>query len=298
MSQLLQVLANGIVLGSIFSLVALGYSIVFSSTRNFHYIYGGIIVTSGVIFFGFTNLARWGVLPAALVSVTGAALVGWLANTLLYEPLLHRNAGLLTLFIAALGAYLILENVIALLFGTRVLVIGGPVGELMRRPIRLGPVHLTFSQVGIFFAAMILIAATFLFFRKTKAGLAVRALDSDAEVAEAVGIHVRRVRSTIFTVSSLLAGAAGILVALDLGAVDPYQGPDLLFTSIVAVIIGGIGNITAAAAGGFIIGILQSAIAFWLKAELTVAILFTLLVAIMLVRPTGLLGRRVNAVGR
>jgi len=294
--QLLQILVSGVALSCTYSLFALGYSLIFSTTGNFHYLHGGIGVAGGVAFYVLTALGGLAIVPSLLLSMLFAALLGVIVNLVVYEPMIRGGATTLGLFTGSLGAYIVLENIITMIFGTRILVLERA-GFLTQTLIVKG-VYVTITQVLIVAATLLLLGAMYLFVYRTRMGRAIRAMANDPELAEVMGMDTRKVRHVIYGAGSALAGAAAILIGLDLGLIDPFAGPLVLFTSVVAVVVGGMGNIPAATAGGFLLGLIQSLSSWRLPQHVQDTVVFAVLVVIMLVRPTGLFGKRLTALGR
>lgn len=294
MNLFLQVLLDGIALGCAYALVALGYGLIFNITGNFHYVHGGVLVASTMMFYGLTAFFNVPFLLAVFIAIIFAFALGIFVNIFFYEPMLRKGAPILSLFIASFGLYILIENSLTIVFGTRAVGLEGSATILPRRAYDLGPIYITPNQIIIIVTATVLLVVLYFFFTRTRVGTAVRAVASDADVAEVVGIEVKRVRHLLFGIGSGLAAVAGILIALDLNAVDPFMGPRILFVGVASVIIGGFGNVPAAAVGGFAVGVIQNLGAWQFSGEWQLTILFAVLLLVLIVRPEGFFGKKLS----
>ena len=278
MSVFAQLALNGVVAGSVYALIALGFALIFTSSRVFHFAHGGVYTFSA--FAGYTALVtlQLGVIAGFLAAIVVAALIGVLINILLYEPM---KAGAVSPFVAMIWG----SNPVVLSRGGQTTV------------YRFGAVYTTDAQLLIIGFAIALAGGLFVFFRHTRLGIAIRAMGNDSELAEVVGMPARRLRHISFIVGSALVGVSAMLIGLNVGIIDFNMGMDIILMATVAMIIGGLGNVAAAAGGGFVLGLIQN-IAIWkIESKWQLALSFAILIAVLLFRPSGLFGERRPAAG-
>lgn len=288
--MLLQIIANGIIAAGVYILVALGFGLVYSATRFFHFAHG-VVFTAGAYF---TFLLKvWLGFPLSfsiLLAIPLTTLLGCLMETFAYHPLRRKGASPLILLLASLGMYIVLQNVISMIFGDATKTIrSGPVKE----GLNVFGARITPIQILIICVSIVLVVAVALLLKKTKMGKAMRAVANDPELASVSGIDSDRVILWTFAVGSALAGVAGILVALDVD-MTPTMGMNALMMGVVAVIIGGVGSIPGVALGALLLGMAQHLGVWYISSKWQDAIAFIILAAFLLVRPQGFLGRRIK----
>lgn len=285
----LQFLSNAVVMGALYGLLGLSFGLIYSTTQILHFAHGGVYVAASYLFFIFYAAADLPLLPAAALAILLAGLVGVLTMRGLYEPLLARRASGLTVMIASLGIFTVIENVIVLLFtnDSRVVAKGG-----VTEGVRLGPVVVTLLQFAIIVVAIVVLALVYLMLTRSGLGRALRGMSDDSGMAEIVGIDVRRLRYVVFGLGSMVAAVVAVLVALDVG-LRPTIGLQAVLIAAIAVIVGGVGPLFAGVIGGFIIGFVQNFGILYVAAKWQNLITFGVLVVMLLFRPAGLFGRRV-----
>jgi len=289
-----QLALNGVVAGSVYALIALGFALIFTSSRVFHFAHGGVYTFSA--FAGYTALVtlQLGVIAGFLAAIVVAALIGVLINILLYEPMKAGAVSPFVAMIASFGVLIIITHVVAMIWGSNPVVLsrGG-----QTTVYRFGAVYTTDAQLLIIGFAIALAGGLFVFFRHTRLGIAIRAMGNDSELAEVVGMPARRLRHISFIVGSALVGVSAMLIGLNVGIIDFNMGMDIILMATVAMIIGGLGNVAAAAGGGFVLGLIQN-IAIWkIESKWQLALSFAILIAVLLFRPSGLFGERRPAAG-
>ncbi len=297
MTEFLQQLINGLALGSIFALVALGYTMVYGILRFINFAHGDVFMLGA---FAGLYLAPKIAVFMPLPSVGGAILVlaaamlicavlGVLIERFAYRPL--RNSPKLTVLITAIGVSLLIEYV-----GQNRFVFGAAPKRfpdiLPVYPMKLGGLSLSSNQVVVLVVTLLLLVALRFVVQKTKIGTAMRAVAFNPEAAALVGINVDVVISFTFALGSALAAAGGILWAVNYPAIDPLMGILPGLNAFVAAVLGGIGDLSGAVLGGFIIGITQTLVVGYISSTYRDAIAFTVLILILLVKPSGLLGKR------
>ena len=292
MSVLSQFVFNGIVAGSVYALIALGFALIFTASRVFHFAHGGVYTVAA--FAGYTAMVPLGLgLVAGFVTAAVvAALLGVTINIVLYEPMKTGNVSDFVAMISSFGVLIILTNLTAIIWGSNPTVLS-PGGSATI--YRLGPIFTTGPQLRIIACTVVLALLLWVFFRYVRLGIAIRAMGSDSELAEVVGMPSRRLRHISFIVGSGLVGISSLLIGLNVGIIDFNMGFDIMLMATVAMIIGGLGNVGAAAAGGFALGVIQNVAIWKIESKWQLAISFTILILMLLFRPSGLFGERGSA---
>jgi len=305
--NLLQQLANGLILGSIYAIVALGYAVVYGVLRLFNFAHGDLFMLGAYFGTGAALLVA-AVVPGtagaaaglALLAVTVTAMAGTGAAGLLVERLAYRpvaRSTRLAQLISVLGSSIVIQNAVMLAAGKRNVFFP----ELLTVTVhRLGPLTVTSVQLLIMAAAAGLMAGLYLLFNRTRTGLRIRAVAENRMAAELVGISTRSVLRRVFFIGPALGGAAGVLYGLYYGTAGYSMGYLVGIKAFVATVLGGIGSISGAMAGGLLLGIAENLGAGLLPVltggavgpEYKDAFSFVLLIVMLLVRPQGLFGER------
>jgi branched-chain amino acid transport system permease protein len=299
----LQQLVNGLTVGSVYALIALGYTMVYGILEFINFAHGEIYMIGaylGIIAVAVATsmgLGGWPILLlviAFIVAMIFCACWGVTIERLAYRPL--RQAPRLAPLISALGVSIFLQNFVMVTQGTR-----DKVFRLSEHPIPLtsknitfGTTQISFVQVMIMGLALVLMVLLSLFISKTKLGKAMRATAQDQKMAYLVGIDINRVISVTFLIGSALGAAAGVMVALYYGLVNFFIGYIAGIKAFTAAVLGGIGNIPGAMLGGVIIGLVESFGAGYLSSEYKDVYAFIILVLLLIFRPEGILGERVS----
>jgi len=289
-----QFLVNGFITGLAYALIALGFGLVYNTTRIFNFAHGAVYTLSAYVFYTFYVVMGWHILLAAIVALGVSALTGVLIDEFVFRPLIKRGGSLLIALLSSLGLYIVMVNVIAVAFGNenKTLSIG------VQPTYMLGAVIVTRIQL-IIVAVFALIFSSFLVaLRKTNIGKVLRAMRDDPDLLASMGVNQWSVRRLVFALGSTLSSVAAILLALDVG-IDPNVGMTAMLNGAVAVIIGGIGIFEGAAIGAVTLGLLQSLVIWQTSARWADAIIFLTLIFFLLFRPQGIIGqrRRIEEVG-
>lgn len=282
----LNLLINGIVTGCGYALVAIGFGLIYGTTRIFHFAHGAVYTTSAYLFYWLSEQAGLAAPAAAVTAVALAALLGVLIDVLFYRGLIRRDASLPVLLLSSLGLYTIAVNVIALFFGSGTVVFVKEAGHVLR----WGLFTITAYQ-GLTFAVFLLLYGTLaVVLMKTNVGRLIRATRDSPELVSAMGYNLRHVHWAVFSLGSAFAAVAAILQSLDFG-LTPHIGMSALLTAAVAVILGGIGHFRGAVAGAFTLGILQSVVAWEFSSKWVDAVAFAALIVFLLYRKEGVFTR-------
>lgn len=296
MEQFLQQLFNGLAVGGIYALVALGYTMVYGVLKLINFAHGDLFTIGSYL--GLTLLVSWklsGLLPPLVAVVVVfvmvsllVALIGWLLERAAYRPL--RDAGRLSAVVSALGASIFFENAIMLVYGARVYVYP----DFLRPSFALSVFGFSIPgmRIIVIIVSVILMFALWAFIQRTRMGAAIRAVALDQGAARLMGINVDRVVSLVFLIGPGLGGAAGLLVGVYYGQIDFTMGWSYGLKAFTAAILGGIGNIPGAMLGGLLLGVTEALAAAYIAAAWKDAVAFLALILILIIRPTGILGER------
>jgi len=293
LEQFLQQLLNGIAWGSIYALIALGYTMVYGVLKLINFAHGEVYMVGamtgyyGAHALGFADSPSLGGLLAVLaLSMAACALLGATIERVAYRPL--RGAPRLASLITAIGISLLLQNGGQLLFGADPKFFPSLVAA--SEVVSVGGIAVSNIQLFVFGTAMALMVGLELVVMRTRFGRAMRAVSVDAPAAALMGVPVDRVISGTFMLGSALAAAAGILVGLSNPKIDPLMGLLPGLKAFVAAVLGGIGSIPGAMVGGLLLGVVETFVSAYLSSTYRDAIAFVILIAILLYRPTGLFG--------
>jgi branched-chain amino acid transport system permease protein len=296
-------LVAGITHGSVYALIALGYSMVYGILKLLNFAHGDIYMVGSFIGFGLItvfggatslSISVWPLLLLMfLAAMLGGGLLGVLIERFAYRRL--RNAPRIAPLITALGVSFFLENAALLVLGAQYQSYNSyswKGGELWLKGFTLGAgVHVAVAQVIVVVGAVVLMVFLTLFVQRTQLGKAMRATSFDREAAAMMGIDVDRVIVATFFIGSALAGAAGVFNGLAYQQVWPYMGFQAGLYAFIAAVVGGIGNLPGSVVGGLVIGLAQSFTIGYVSSTFSDAIVFAILIAVLIVRPSGVFGR-------
>ena len=287
--EFLQQLINGLSLGSVYALIALGYTMVYGIIGLINFAHCDIYMVGAYIGFFVSTDLHLPFFPTLLVAMLGSAISGVLVERIAYKPL--RKANSIALLITAMGVSLLLENGFNAIFGDSPR--SYPHNILVQKNIALGPVHTDSLHLIILATSLALMILLQLVIYRTKIGKAMRATSADKDAAALMGINVNATISATFAIGSALAGAAGVLVGILYNSIDPYMGIQPGIKAFTAAVFGGIGLIPGAFLGGIILGVIETFVTAWYS-PLSGAIGFIVLIIILIIKPSGLLGKKVN----
>jgi branched-chain amino acid transport system permease protein len=274
-------------MGSLYALSALGFGLIYNTTRVFHIAYGAVYTVSAYLLFALWTQYKIPLGIALIIASILTILLGILIDIHVYQPLLRQSSSFLIVMISSLAVYIITVNIIALIFGNEIKVLRSGVATTFS----LGQVILSDIQI------LQIVAFAFVFFtlvlslKWTNFGKIIRAMRDNPDLLSLMGIDLQKVRWLIFGLGSLLAGLAAMLQALDVG-IDPNIGMSAVLIAAVAVIIGGVGILEAPAFGGLLLGVLQSVVIWQASGRWQEAVTFALLILFLLFKPEGIFGQR------
>ncbi len=296
MEQFFQQLLNGLAVGGIYALVALGYTMVYGVLKLINFAHGDLFTIGaylGLTLLVSCNLSGMLPLPLAVLAVfimVGllVALLGFLLERAAYRPL--RNAGRLSAVVSALGASIFFQNAVMLIYGARVYVYP----DFLRPDftVHLFGVAVPGVRLLVIAASVLLMLGLSAFIQRTRTGAAIRAVAIDPGAARLMGINVDRIISLVFLIGPGLGGAAGLMVGIYYGQIDFTMGWSYGLKAFTAAILGGIGNIPGAMIGGLLLGVIEALAAGYIAIAWKDAIAFLVLILILIIRPTGILGER------
>ena len=287
MSQVVQQLINGVSLGSIYALIALGYTMVYGNIKLINFAHGDIYMVGAYIgFFAVAN-AGLGIFPALVISMILTGLLGCLVERVAYKPL--RHAPRISLLITAIGVSFFLE------YASMLFVSPTPrtFPEIFDSSVayHIGEFIVNGQQLLIFAITFVLTVLLTYIVQKTKIGKAMRAVSFDTETAQLMGIDANRVISATFGIGSALAAAGGVLVGVYYNSIDPLMGIMPGLKAFVAAVLGGIGSLPGAVVGGLILGVIEAFVSGFLSSTFRDAAAFAILILVLLFRPSGIFGR-------
>ena len=287
MSQVVQQLINGVSLGSIYALIALGYTMVYGIIKLINFAHGDIYMVGAYIgFFAVAN-AGLGIFPALIISMIVTGLIGCLVERVAYKPL--RHAPRISLLITAIGGSFFLE------YASMLFVSPTPrtFPEIFDSSVayHIGEFIVNGQQLLIFAITFVLTVLLTYIVQKTKIGKAMRAVSFDTETAQLMGIDADRVISATFGIGSALAAAGGVLVGVYYNSIDPLMGIMPGLKAFVAAVLGGIGSLPGAVVGGLILGVIEAFVSGFLSSTFRDAAAFAILILVLLFRPSGIFGR-------
>ncbi|MDU5107693.1 MULTISPECIES: branched-chain amino acid ABC transporter permease [unclassified Clostridium] len=287
--EFIQQLINGLALGSVYALLALGYTMVYGIIQLINFAHGEIYMIGAFAGYYASSVLKLPLISTLLAAMAASAILGILIEKIAYKPL--RKSPRITLLITAIGVSLLLQNIMSKFVGTA----PKHFPELINlEPITLGGLQLDWKTILMFAVSALLVILLQFIVYKTKVGKAMRAASFDIEAASLMGINVDNTISLTFAIGSALAGIAGVLVAISYPSITPYIGVMPGLKAFVAAVLGGIGSIPGALIGGLSIGLLETLSKAYISTTFSDAIVFGILIIILIIKPAGLLGKKTN----
>ena len=288
----LSYLINGISLGSVYAIIALGYTMVYGIAKMLNFAHGDVIMVGGYV--AFTMMMNVGVNPiiAVLASIVVCTVLGIVIEAVAYRPL-REAASPLAVLITAIGVSYLLQNVVLLIFSSNPKsfpsVVGFPDLKLAD-----GALIITGETIVTILSCIVIMAALTTFINKTKPGQAMLAVSEDKGAARLMGINVNGTIALTFAIGSGLAAIAGVLLCYAYPSLTPYTGAMPGIKAFVAAVFGGIGSIPGAMVGGILLGVIEILAKGYISSQLSDAIVFAVLIVVLLVKPTGLFGKQIQ----
>ncbi|MFQ5407484.1 MAG: branched-chain amino acid ABC transporter permease [Anaerolineales bacterium] len=299
LAQLPQTLLNGLTLGSVYALIALGYSMVYGILKLLNFAHGDIYMIGAYLAYGVFVLFTTDeglLLPAAVliilmlvVAMVGAGVLSIIVERFAYRPL--RYAPRIAPLISALGVSFVLQNMVQITIGSRPKSFGSGTLIPTAAVLNIGDLRVHASRLLVIGTTLLLMLALTYFVRGTKVGRAMRAVSMDLDAAAMMGVDVDRVILVTFFIGAVLAGGAGVLVGIVFFSIRHTMGFLAGLKGFTAAVVGGIGNVPGAVVGGLLLGMAEAFASVYISVTFKDVVAFVLLVAVLLIRPSGLLGR-------
>jgi branched-chain amino acid transport system permease protein len=280
----LQLLARGLITGSLYALLGVSWGIIYNTTRTFHFAHGLVYTLTAYVVILLKALGVPLIL-SLLAGLLAAVLAGAAMEYYAYHPMREKNASQLAIFLTAMGIMIAGTSAVQLLFGPD----SRPLEGFPEILLFIGPVVLTSIDLLAVVVSWIMIGLLFVFLGRTKAGMMIRAVSSNPEKATFIGIDAKRVFILVFAIGSLLMAVASCLATLDKPA-NPHIGIEALLISFITVFLGGVGSLPGAVLGGMILGIAESLVILILPTQYKMVVTFLILFLVILFKPEGLMG--------
>ncbi len=285
----MQLLVSGIVIGSSYALLPVSFGIIYATTRIFHFAHAVVYTIAAYGAVVALDKLGWPWWLCLVVGLVAAVILGVIIEIVAYRPMRNRGASTLAIFLTSLGLTIAGANLIQIIFGSE----DRPLSGFPMKTYQVGSVTFTSLHVTIVLVSWLLIGGLMLFLRTTKYGRATRAAQSNSQMAMSVGIRMERVSLVVFALGSLLVGVSALLFTLG-GVASPNMGLSPILIGFIGVFLGGIGSVSGAALGGFVLGLATSLSGLWLSGDYSPVVVFGLMFILIIVRPQGLLGKAVR----
>ena len=289
--NILQYLINGISIGAVYAIIALGYTMVYGIAKMLNFAHGDVIMVGAYISFCVTNYLGLPAIVSVVISMAVCTLLGIIIEGLAYKPL--RGTSSLAVLITAIGVSYFLQNAAQLIWSSA--------PKNFTSVVTMEPIHLFNDQLVItgevlltVVVSIVVMVGLHLFTTKTRTGKAMRAVSEDRDAAQLMGINVNQTISTTFAIGSALAAVAGVLLCSTVPTLQPTTGSMPGIRAFTAAVFGGIGSIPGAMLGGILLGIIETFAKAYLSSQFSDAIVFSVLIIILLVKPAGLLGKQIQ----
>ena len=291
MSSFFTYVFNGVSLGSVYAIIALGYTMVYGIAKMLNFAHGDVIMVGGYVLFSMIYGTGLNPFVALLIAMVACTVLGVVIEKVAYRPL--REASSLAVLITAIGVSILLQNLAQLIFSAN--------PKMFNNPINLGTISMFGNRVTIegstilmIVTGIVIVVGLSVFIKNTKTGRAMLAVSEDKDAARLMGINVNTIISITFAIGSALAAIASILMFNAYPSLVPTSGSMPGIKAFVAAVFGGIGSIPGAMVGGIILGIIEVLIGAYISTKLANAIVFVILIVVLIFKPTGLFGKKIK----
>lgn len=283
----LQLLVNGIQVGALYALTAVGFSLIFGSTRIFHVAHGATFTLAGYVFYELYSVAGAPWIAALAAATAAAGIFGVLVDRFVYAPIQRHEGSFFTVFVASFGISIVVQNLVGTAFGRGFVSISSP----LSRSVELAPGLYAPPTAAIsVLAAVVCFVGLHLFLTRTHVGMALRALSENPDLVRVFGLDPRRLSSYAFALGSLLVVPGALLTGATAG-LSPALGNHVMLISLAATIVGGVGSLRGAACGGLLLGLAENLALWHLDPQWSEAVTFVVLFLFIIFRPAGFFGR-------
>ncbi|MBR2561650.1 MAG: branched-chain amino acid ABC transporter permease [Eubacterium sp.] len=283
-------LINGLSLGSIYAIIAVGYTMVYGIAKMLNFAHGDVIMIGGYLSFMVITNWKLGVPLGIIAAVVGCMVLGMAVERVAYRPL-RKAASPLAILITAIGVSYFLQNIALLVFGSNPYIYTSVVPF---NNVDIGPFRIPGTTIVSIVTSIVLVSLLQLFINRTKQGQAMLACAQDRDAAALMGISINKTITLTFAIGSAMAGVAGVLLCSAYPSLSPYTGAMPGIKAFVAAVFGGIGSIPGAMIGGLLLGVIEILGRTYISSQLSDAIVFGVLIVVLLVKPTGLLGKQIQ----
>ena len=287
----LQLLINGLQVGALYALIAVGFSLIFGSTKVFHFAHGATFTIAAYAFYYLYSVVHANWILAAGAAVVAAVLFGILLDRFVYAPIQRHEGSFFTVFVASFGAGIVVQNLTGMIFGRSFVSVTTPLSRSIE--IASGLFVSPLSGIAII-GAIVLFGALQFFLTRTHVGMALRALSENPELVRTYGLSPRRLSTIVFALGSLMVVPAAILSAASSG-LDPAIGHHVMLISLAATIVGGVGSLRGAACAGLLLGLAENMALVYFETQWSQAVTFIVLFLFILFRPSGFFGQAITA---
>ncbi len=285
-------LINGISLGSVYAIIALGYTMVYGIAKMLNFAHGDVIMVGAYVAFTVISTMHLPIWAGVLLSILVCTVLGMAIEKIAYKPL--RNAGSpLAVLITAIGVSYFLQNLALLIFGSNTKSFTSVV-NVENLVLFNGELIITGETLVTIISCIVIMICLTLFINKTKSGQAMLAVSEDKGAAQLMGINVNKTIALTFAIGSGLAAIAGVLLCSTYPSLSPYTGSMPGIKAFVAAVFGGIGSIPGALVGGILLGVIEILSKYYISSQLSDAIVFGMLIIVLLLKPTGIFGKKIQ----
>jgi branched-chain amino acid transport system permease protein len=288
MDILWQLLLQGLAVSVVYLLIASGFSVIYSTTDHFHISHAGVFTLAGYLLFLFAQVLGLPILLAFILALASSALVGVLILRGLYYQVITRGGTKLVLFIASLGLLAVIDNGMVAIFSPDPQVIDS---SSIYSVLNIFGGSITSIQLYLIFTGVLALAALYIFMNRTKTGRLIKAVSANPELAQVVGISIKKVHTICYAIGSALVAIPGFYFALDAGA-QAGRGIELVILSVMAVIMGGIGSLIGCWLIAMTLGLFYNLSIIWITPHWQTSIIFTIFLFVIMYKPTGLFGKQ------